>query len=147
MSTADSDYLKETIGEVLSDALAAVAMQQPADPIEFIGKYLLNADATAKRHEQVSTTYTFLCLIYVLCISLIIYQERQIEEEAKKRMEQSEQKKQKAAESAQKFREQRERRAQEKQAKLVEVREALFATFTQHETEKDEGLHRGSCYC
>ena len=53
MSNTDSEYLKETVGEVLSDALAAVSIQQPADPVEFVGNYLLNADATRKRHQRV----------------------------------------------------------------------------------------------
>ena len=62
MAQHDSDYLKETVGEVLSDALAAVAIQQPADPIEFIGNYLLHADATQKRHQHVS--FYFMPLLF-----------------------------------------------------------------------------------
>ncbi len=38
----DAEFLKRTVGEPLSDALASLVVAQPADPIEFIGEALLD---------------------------------------------------------------------------------------------------------
>ena len=37
----DAEYLKETVGAPLSDALATLVTVQPADAVDYIGKYLL----------------------------------------------------------------------------------------------------------
>lgn len=66
MAQFDSDYLKEHVGDVLSDALAEVAIQQPADPIEFVGLYLLNADATKKRRMKVYFFFICFSVLYLL---------------------------------------------------------------------------------
>lgn len=41
-SVMDAEFLKRTVGEPLSDALTALVVAQPADPIEFIGEALLD---------------------------------------------------------------------------------------------------------
>ena len=48
----DSAYLKSSVGEVLSHALAFVAAQQPDDPIECLAHYLKKhaANKTAQHH-------------------------------------------------------------------------------------------------
>lgn len=38
----DADFLKRSVGEPLSEALASLVVTQPADPIEFIGEALLD---------------------------------------------------------------------------------------------------------
>ncbi|CBN73873.1 conserved unknown protein [Ectocarpus siliculosus] len=52
-SAMDAEFLKRTVGEPLSDALTALVVAQPADPIEFIGEALLDfikrREAEAKR--------------------------------------------------------------------------------------------------
>ena len=47
---ADSAYLTKSVGDALSTGLAAVAVQQPADAVDFLGNYLLNYVET-KRSE------------------------------------------------------------------------------------------------
>ena len=69
MAEYDSEYLKESVGDVLAEALAQVSIHQPADPIEFVGRYLLNADANAKRHQKVFLIcfLTILLFLRYLC--------------------------------------------------------------------------------
>ena len=38
----DADYLKLTVGDALAEALTSVAMKQPKDPVDFVGKYLIS---------------------------------------------------------------------------------------------------------
>ncbi|CAM9257044.1 unnamed protein product [Ectocarpus sp. 12 AP-2014] len=55
-SAMDAEFLKRTVGEPLSDALTALVVAQPGDPIEFIGEALLDfirrREAEAKRHKH-----------------------------------------------------------------------------------------------
>ncbi|KAG8461001.1 hypothetical protein KFE25_010752 [Diacronema lutheri] len=45
----DSAYLKATVGSALADGIAQAVAQLPADPVEFLGEYLVRqADAAAK---------------------------------------------------------------------------------------------------
>jgi len=38
----DADYLKKTIGDALSEGMARVVAQQPADAVDFLGRFLVN---------------------------------------------------------------------------------------------------------
>jgi hypothetical protein len=49
----DSKYLKESVGPALSKGLCAVAVEQPEDPVEFLGNYLLNFVAVEERLQKV----------------------------------------------------------------------------------------------
>ncbi|OQR90765.1 flagella associated protein [Achlya hypogyna] len=54
----DFVYLKTTVGNPLSEALAQLALDQPEDPIEYVGKYLLKYVANEKkRHERAGLTF------------------------------------------------------------------------------------------
>jgi len=48
----DAEYLRENIGNCLSECLAEVCMKRPADPIEYIAhwlyKHIDNVDAKSK---------------------------------------------------------------------------------------------------
>lgn len=46
----DAEFLKRTVGDPLSEALTSLVMEQPADPIEFIGEALL--DYVKRREEE-----------------------------------------------------------------------------------------------
>ncbi|EQC35039.1 hypothetical protein SDRG_07279 [Saprolegnia diclina VS20] len=53
----DFVYLKTAVGAPLAEALAQLALDQPEDPIEYVGKYLLKYVANEKkRHERASVT-------------------------------------------------------------------------------------------
>lgn len=56
----EATYIKQTVGPILAEALASLALHQPLsqtessyrstmDPITYIGQFLLQADASAKR--------------------------------------------------------------------------------------------------
>jgi hypothetical protein len=51
----DSKYLKESVGAALSKGLSAVAVEQPDDPVEYLGNYLLNFVAIEERLQRVSS--------------------------------------------------------------------------------------------
>jgi hypothetical protein len=53
MAELDAEYLKNTVGSVLADALTNAVIQQPADPIEYIGNFLLNFVKTEKKKAEV----------------------------------------------------------------------------------------------
>merc|ERR1719473_2414619 len=38
----DADYLKKYVGEALSEGMARVVAQQPADAVDFLGRFLVN---------------------------------------------------------------------------------------------------------
>lgn len=40
----DNEYLKKNIGQTLIDAVTACSTTQPKDPVDFIGRFLINAD-------------------------------------------------------------------------------------------------------
>ncbi|CAM9321950.1 unnamed protein product, partial [Phaeothamnion confervicola] len=44
----DADYLKRTVGDPLSEALARMVVAQPTDAVGYIGDYLLNYVAQRK---------------------------------------------------------------------------------------------------
>jgi len=46
---ATLQYLKDSVEEQLSNALAEVICRRPDDPIEFIGNYLLDAARAAEK--------------------------------------------------------------------------------------------------
>lgn len=48
----DSKYLKESVGAALSKGLSAVAVEQPDDPVEYLGNYLLNFVAIEERLQR-----------------------------------------------------------------------------------------------
>ena len=48
----DFAYLKETVGDPLTKALAKLALMQPEDPVDFVGHYLLNHVANVRREAE-----------------------------------------------------------------------------------------------
>lgn len=42
MEHSESEYIKRVLGKPLKDALAAVVLYQPLDPIHFLATYLKN---------------------------------------------------------------------------------------------------------
>lgn len=48
----DFVYLKETVGPTLTEALAALAIKQPDDPVDFIAHYLLKHVANVRRETD-----------------------------------------------------------------------------------------------
>ncbi|CAN0029365.1 unnamed protein product, partial [Sphacelaria rigidula] len=46
----DAEFLVRTVGDPLSEALTSLVIEQPADPIEFIGEALL--DYVKRREEE-----------------------------------------------------------------------------------------------
>lgn len=61
----DADYLKKTVGDALSEGMARVVAQQPADAVDFLGRFLVNfanvkeqeleaAKAKAKQEQEVA---------------------------------------------------------------------------------------------
>jgi hypothetical protein len=73
MDEADDQWLKDHVGSLLADALSAVSIQQPADPIEFVGLYLLNAVKAQQRRAQVSFCVALLLLhfLFAFCFDII----------------------------------------------------------------------------
>jgi hypothetical protein len=59
MTELDANYLKDTVGDILAEALANVAIQQPADPVEFVGLYLLNHVKNQKKKSEVCICYFY----------------------------------------------------------------------------------------
>jgi hypothetical protein len=50
---SDSSYLKKSVGDALSTGLAAIAVQQPNDSVEFLGNFLLNYVETKRGEIEV----------------------------------------------------------------------------------------------
>jgi hypothetical protein len=48
----DHEYLKETVCYPLTQALARLAAEQPEDPVEFLGNYLLKYVENESRIQQ-----------------------------------------------------------------------------------------------
>jgi len=48
----DSAYLKETVGNVLAEALASVAKCSPADPVQHVGMFLINHAKNQERSNK-----------------------------------------------------------------------------------------------
>ena len=49
----DADFLKKHVGDALTGGMSAVNLYQPADPVEFLGQYLLKYVANAEQNERV----------------------------------------------------------------------------------------------
>ncbi|KAH7825672.1 uncharacterized protein MONOS_4852 [Monocercomonoides exilis] len=118
MEPLDSDYLKEHVGDVLSDALTAVSIQQPADPIEFVGLYLLNSVNNKKRKQKEWSEMEF----------------------ANKRIQEYEQKKKAREDHFNQLEESRRLREEGKQQAVLEERRQLFGLYLEHEKEKDDEI-------
>lgn len=54
MDHPESDYVKRVLGEPLKDALSAVVLYQPLDPIEFLANYLKYWAIKVRDHRCVS---------------------------------------------------------------------------------------------
>eukprot|EP00947_MAST-08B_sp_MAST-8B-sp1_P005551 g5551.t1 len=48
----DADFLKKHVGDALTGGMSAVNLYQPADPVEFLGQYLLKYVANAEQNER-----------------------------------------------------------------------------------------------
>lgn len=60
----DAEYLKANVGDVLAQALARVAVEKPADPVEFTGHYLLRHVENHLREDKVRTPLASASLRY-----------------------------------------------------------------------------------
>ncbi len=49
----DAQYLRDTVGGVLARGVAAVQFHQPADPVEFLARWLLKEKANELREREV----------------------------------------------------------------------------------------------
>eukprot|EP00936_MAST-01D_sp_MAST-1D-sp1_P000133 g133.t1 len=49
---SDSAYLKSTVGDALTKGMTAVAVQQPKDSVEFLGKFLINYCAVKSAEQE-----------------------------------------------------------------------------------------------
>lgn len=52
----DAEYLKENVGTALAKGLAAVTIAKPADPVEFLGNWLLKYIDNRAVEEKVCST-------------------------------------------------------------------------------------------
>ncbi|KAG9395621.1 Dpy-30 motif [Carpediemonas membranifera] len=50
-TATDAQYVQETVGPILAKAIAEAAMLKPENPINFVGKYLLD-DIDKKKAEE-----------------------------------------------------------------------------------------------
>ncbi|KAK2946391.1 hypothetical protein BLNAU_18642 [Blattamonas nauphoetae] len=116
MTELDSDYLKETIGDVLSSAIADTVLHQPADPIEAIGLFLLH-------HVKNQTR---------------VQQDRLIAEEADKRIQRYEAQKSKREAAIRQAEEARKERQNKEQEILVSKRVSLYEAYLEREQENDD---------
>ena len=48
----DAAYLKSTVGDALTKGMTAIAVQQPKDAVEFMGKFLLNYYAVKSAEQE-----------------------------------------------------------------------------------------------
>ena len=51
----DTEYLKQNLGSVLADGLAAVVIQRPEDPVEYLGEWLLKYVENQENRAKVPT--------------------------------------------------------------------------------------------
>lgn len=59
----DNDYLQRNVTAVLSEGLAAVVLQKPQDPVDFLGKWLLSYVDNEELKAKVSTLSLTLAFI------------------------------------------------------------------------------------
>lgn len=57
----DAEFLVRTVGDPLSEALTSLVIEQPADPIEFIGEALLDYVKRREEEEEVGWTRNDYC--------------------------------------------------------------------------------------
>jgi hypothetical protein len=143
MDEADDQWLKDHVGRFLADALSAVSIQQPADPIEFVGLYLLNAVKAQQRREHVCFSF-FIAFVFFhsffISPLLVVVQVKALEEAASQRRAQFEETVHERKDATLRHVEQRQQREQSRQQAILEERIALFVAFTEVETEKDKRL-------
>ena len=48
----DAYFLKMSVGPVLAEALSVAVQTNPADPIDFLGHYLINASELQKKNAE-----------------------------------------------------------------------------------------------
>ena len=48
--------LQDALGDVLAQALSAVAKERPADPVQFVADFLLRKHEDAKKIQETTTT-------------------------------------------------------------------------------------------
>eukprot|EP00698_Gefionella_okellyi_P004623 TRINITY_DN14229_c0_g1_i1.p1 TRINITY_DN14229_c0_g1~~TRINITY_DN14229_c0_g1_i1.p1 ORF type:complete len:255 (+),score=77.02 TRINITY_DN14229_c0_g1_i1:32-796(+) len=48
----DADWLRQSVGVILQEGLAVVASAQPADPVDYLGKWLKSRVAAQKQRDQ-----------------------------------------------------------------------------------------------
>lgn len=48
----DAEYLKQNVGDILSDGLTACVLRNPADPVEFVGNYLINTASKSPKQKK-----------------------------------------------------------------------------------------------
>lgn len=58
----DAEYLKGTVGDALAAALTSLALKQPKDPLEFVGKYLIKYADYLEAESKVSRLVSWLRL-------------------------------------------------------------------------------------
>lgn len=57
----DSEYLKQNVGAVLADGLAAVVLNNPPDQVDYLARWLLKYVDTVEREQQVCMLVPLLC--------------------------------------------------------------------------------------
>ena len=71
-TTVDGRYVAEHLGNALTDALSEIAAKRPADPIEYLAKWLYMYHANAKYNDKVGSDGLFLFKQFVnVCIILV----------------------------------------------------------------------------
>ena len=58
----DAEYLKEGVGRPLAVGLAELSRVRPADPIEYLARWLLNYEANLNRKVQVRVCSSCECI-------------------------------------------------------------------------------------
>lgn len=70
----DSEYLQRVVGEALAEALTEVAVKQPADPIEYIGNWLLKHQQNLEHREKVGrAVFCALCFCPAGCLCTVAH--------------------------------------------------------------------------
>lgn len=64
MEHPESEYIKRVLGEPLRDALAAIILYQPLDPIDFLATYLKRWAVKVRDNRIVSTASVISSLFF-----------------------------------------------------------------------------------
>ena len=59
------DYLKKYVGEALSEGMARVVAQQPADAVDFLGRFLVNYANVKEKELLVRNVYACFVKFYI----------------------------------------------------------------------------------